>query len=153
MDTNTEMDLYSSPVSSPASSPNPTTQNDSPWISRQKVQEIDFLSVPMENKAATLNAYKSRRFFDENNFLHKAELSQYREAEARQQYLVSAFIALPPFEFNGCLYHSELMQQEIKISSINTTTTPQKGLREKMKTVSSLHLQEKLLKLELREKD
>ncbi|GFU38963.1 hypothetical protein NPIL_430921 [Nephila pilipes] len=52
---------------------------------KQKAQEqIEFLSLLMENTAANLNAYKSRRLFDENDFSNKVELSRYREAEARQ---------------------------------------------------------------------
>ncbi|GFU29349.1 hypothetical protein NPIL_353231 [Nephila pilipes] len=76
MDTNNEMDLYSSPASSPVSFPNPMTQEDSPCLTRQKVQE-EFLSVLLENTAATLSAYKSRRFFDENDYAFQAELSRY----------------------------------------------------------------------------
>ncbi|GFT13857.1 hypothetical protein NPIL_209711 [Nephila pilipes] len=108
------MDLYSSPVSSPVSSPDPTTQEDLPCFTRQKAQEeIQFLSVLMENAAATLNAYKIRHFFDENDFACKAELSRFREAEAREQYMVNAFSAIPVCEYNGCPYHSENSQKEI----------------------------------------
>ncbi|GFT17714.1 hypothetical protein NPIL_104341 [Nephila pilipes] len=82
------MDLYSLPAYSPVSSPNPMTQEDSPCLTRQKAQEeIQFLSVLLENTAATLNAYKNRRFFDENDFAFQVELSRYRDAEARQQQL------------------------------------------------------------------
>ncbi|GFT45557.1 putative kinetochore protein NDC80 [Nephila pilipes] len=78
---NTETDLYSSPVSSPVSSPNPTTQEVSTCLTRQKAQEeIEFLSILMENTATILNAYKNKRFFDENDFSYKAEMSRYREA-------------------------------------------------------------------------
>ncbi|GFT81364.1 hypothetical protein NPIL_234041 [Nephila pilipes] len=63
MDMNNEMDLHSSPASSPVSSPNPMTQEDSPYLTRQKAQEENqFLSVLLENTAATLSAYKNRRF-------------------------------------------------------------------------------------------
>ncbi|GFS58590.1 hypothetical protein NPIL_377591 [Nephila pilipes] len=105
------MDFHSSPVSSPVSSPNPMTQEDSPCLSRQKAQErIQFLSVLLENTAATLSIYKNRRFFDENDYAFQAELSRYRDAEARQQQLVSAFSAISPCEYNGCSYHSEQSQ-------------------------------------------
>ncbi|GFU25476.1 hypothetical protein NPIL_164931 [Nephila pilipes] len=113
------------------------TQEDSPCLSRQKVQEeIQFLSILIENTAATLSAYKSRRFFDENDYAFQAELSRYRDAEARQQQLVSAFSAIPPCEYNGYPYHSEQLQIshiEINISSKNPspTNSPQKTNKRK----------------------
>ncbi|GFU41110.1 hypothetical protein NPIL_607321 [Nephila pilipes] len=113
------------------------TQEDSPCLSRQKAQvEIQFLSVLLENTAATLSTYKNRRFFDENDNAFQAELSRYRNAEARQQQLVSAFSAIPPCEYNGCPYHSEQSQNtqnKTFISSKNSspTTTPQKRNKRK----------------------
>ncbi|GFS81177.1 hypothetical protein NPIL_334111 [Nephila pilipes] len=77
------MHLHSSPASSPVSSPNPMTQEDSPCLSRQKAQEeIQFLSILLENTAATLSVDENRRFFDENDYAFQAELSRYRDAEA-----------------------------------------------------------------------
>ncbi|GFT61397.1 hypothetical protein NPIL_291951 [Nephila pilipes] len=124
MDNNNEMELYS-----PVSSPIPRTQEDSPCLNRQKVQDgIQFLNIFLENTAATLSAYKNRRFFDENDFTFQAELSRYREAEARLQNMVSAYSAIPPCEYNGCPYHSEHSQNERNIPSNNLSpkNTPQK---------------------------
>ncbi|GFT82955.1 hypothetical protein NPIL_279741 [Nephila pilipes] len=47
------------------------------------------ICVLLENTAATLSAYKNRRFFDENDFAFQVELSRYRDAEARQQQLLT----------------------------------------------------------------
>ncbi|GFS84130.1 hypothetical protein NPIL_246771 [Nephila pilipes] len=138
MDNNNEMELYS-----PVSSPIPTTQEDSPSLNRQKIQEeIQFLNIFLENTAATLSAYKNRRFFDENDFTFQAELSRYREAEARLQNMVSAYSANPPCEYNGCPYHSEHSQNErnIPTNNLSPKNTPQKRTT-KLKATTPSHRQ------------
>ncbi|GFT38690.1 hypothetical protein NPIL_652871 [Nephila pilipes] len=103
MESHTEMDLYSSSVSSPTCSPRPEIQEPSNCSRRlQNTNQIQKIRIYIERKSSAIKTYQSYKDFNENEPYYIAEVNAYLKAQANTKELVSLLHSIPSCEFNGC---------------------------------------------------
>ncbi|GFT99884.1 hypothetical protein NPIL_663901 [Nephila pilipes] len=130
MDMINDMELTTMPTTSPASSPIPIPQGESPCLTRRKfAMEMEVLNLKIISQTSLLENIKRYPQYEETQ-LFQNELTI---LQAKRDQMVSAFQTIDPCEIIGCPHHSHinLTPRPIQINNLSPKKTPIKQTKRK----------------------
>ncbi|GFU13843.1 hypothetical protein NPIL_637361, partial [Nephila pilipes] len=102
------MELTTTPTSSPASSPIPIPQGESPCLTRRKfAMEMEVLNLKIISQKSLLGNIQRYPQYEETQ-LFQIEQNELTILEAKRDQMVSAFQSIDPCEIIGCPHHSHI---------------------------------------------
>ncbi|GFU45225.1 hypothetical protein NPIL_388991 [Nephila pilipes] len=102
------MELTTTPTSSPASSPIPIPQGESPCLTRRKfAMEMEVLNLKIISQKSPLGNIQRYPQYEETQ-LFQIEQNELTILEAKRDQMVSAFQSIDPCEIIGCPHHSHI---------------------------------------------
>ncbi|GFS58603.1 hypothetical protein NPIL_637331 [Nephila pilipes] len=108
MDTINDMELTTTPTTSPASSPIPIPQGESTCLTRRKfAMEMEVLNLKIISQTSLLENIKRYPQYEETQ-LFQIEQNELTILQAKRDQMVSAFQTIDPCEIIGCPHHSHL---------------------------------------------
>ncbi|GFS90091.1 hypothetical protein NPIL_81611 [Nephila pilipes] len=120
------MELTTTPTSSPASSPIPIPQGESPCLTRRKfAMEMEVLNLKIISQKSLLGNIQRYPQYEETQ-LFQIEQNELTILEAKRDQMVSAFQSIDPCEIIGCPHHSHinLTPRQIQVNNLSPKTTP-----------------------------
>ncbi|GFU10998.1 hypothetical protein NPIL_81821 [Nephila pilipes] len=120
------MELTTTPTSSPASSPIPIPQGESPCLTRRKfAMEMEVLNLKIISQKSLLGNIQRYPQYEETQ-LFQIEQNELTILEAKRDQMVSAFQSIDPCEIIGCPHHSHinLTPRQIQVNNLSPKKTP-----------------------------
>ncbi|GFS73820.1 hypothetical protein NPIL_295901 [Nephila pilipes] len=133
MDMINDMELTTTPTTSPASSPIPIPQGEFPCLTRRKfAMEIEVLNLKIISQTSLLENIKRYPQYEETQ-LFQIEQNELTILQAKRDQMVSAFQTIDPCEIIGCPHHSHvnLTPRPIQINNLSPKKTPIKQTKRK----------------------
>ncbi|GFS58588.1 hypothetical protein NPIL_377581 [Nephila pilipes] len=119
MDTINDMELTTTPTTSPASSPIPIPQGESTCLTRRKfAMEMEVLNLKIISQTSLLENIKRYPQYEETQ-LFQIEQNELTILQAKRDQMVSAFQTIDPCEIIGCPHHSHLKLTPRPVQLIN----------------------------------
>ncbi|GFT67425.1 hypothetical protein NPIL_409471 [Nephila pilipes] len=127
------MELTMTPISSPASSPIPIHQGESPCLSRRKfAMEMEVLNLKIISQTNLLGNIQRYPQYEETE-LFQIERNELSILQGKRDQMVSAFQSIDPCEIIGCPNHSplNLIPNQVQINNLSPKITPTKQTKRK----------------------